>query len=352
MTRFDACWPRPKACRYERGSRKRRIRLGAGARGRLTLARLIVARLTQALAVACLAGVLLTVIAPLLPGDPAILILGPRSSPATAARLRSEMGLDLPLWRQAGGFLLGILRGDLGRDFWRGLPVSALVAAALPHTLLLAMAGMTLAAAVGIPLGALCAWRAGGRLDRLTQLAAVASFTLPSYVVGLLLLLVFAVRLGWLPAIGAGQGDGALALLRHLALPAVTLAFGWSGYLARLVRDAVLGVLGSDHIRSARAFGIPPRRILLRHALRPALAPVVAVLGVGLGSLLGGAVFIEVIFNRPGLGRLIFDAIGDRNFPVLRGGVFVAALLYVGCNLAAELALAGLDPRQRGAGAG
>ena len=148
------------------------------------------------------------------------------------------------------------------------------------------------------------------------------------------------------------QGDGALALLRHLALPAVTLAFGWSGYLARLVRDAVLGVLGSDHIRSARAFGIPPRRILLRHALRPALAPVVAVLGVGLGSLLGGAVFIEVIFNRPGLGRLIFDAIGDRNFPVLRGGVFVAALLYVGCNLAAELALAGLDPRQRGAGAG
>ncbi|MBK7780190.1 MAG: ABC transporter permease [Ardenticatenia bacterium] len=313
------------------------------------MSRLILLRLAQALAVAGLAGVLLTLIAPLLPGDPAILILGPRASAALAARLRTEMGLDQPLWRQAAGFLLGALRGDLGRDFWRGLPVTGLVGAALPHTLLLATAGMGLAAGIGIPVGAICAWRSGGRLDRVVQLAAVASFTLPSYVVGLLLLLVFAVRLGWLPAIGAGQGEGAWELLRHLLLPAVTLAIGWSGYLARLVRDAVLGVLGSDHIRAARAYGVPPRRLLLRHALRPALAPVVAILGVGLGSLLGGAVFIEVIFNRPGLGRLIFDAIGDRNFPVLRGAVFVAALLYVLCNLAAELALAALDPRQRAA---
>ena len=311
------------------------------------MARLIALRLAQALAVACLAGVVLTLVAPLLPGDPAILILGPRTSAALAARLRVEMGLDLPLWRQASAFLLGALQGDLGRDFWRGMPVRDLVAAALPHTLLLATAGMGLAAGIGIPLGALCAWRAGGRLDRFVRLAAVASFTMPGYVVGLLLLLVFTVRLGWFPAIGAGQGDGMAAMARHLVLPAVTLAIGWTGYLARLVRDAVLGVLGSDFIRTARAYGVPARRILLHHALRPALAPVVAILGVGLGSLLGGAVFVEVIFNRPGLGRLIFDAIGDRNFPVLRGGVFVAALLYVLCNLAAELALAALDPRQR-----
>jgi peptide/nickel transport system permease protein len=309
--------------------------------------RLIVRRLAQALAVACLTGVVLTLATPLLPGDPAILVLGPRTSAELAARLRVEMGLDQPLWKQAGGFLLGALQGDLGRDFWRGLPVSGLVAAALPHTLLLAGTAMALAAGIGIPLGALCAWRAGGRLDRCVRLLAVVSFTMPGYVVGLLLLLVFTVQLGWFPAIGAGQGGGAWELARHLVLPAVTLAIGWTGYLARLVRDSVLRVLGSDFIRSARAYGVPPHRILLRHALRPALAPVVAILGVGLGSLLGGAVFVEVIFNRPGLGRLIFDAIGSRNLPVLRGGVFVAALLYVLCNLAAELALAALDPRQR-----
>lgn len=308
---------------------------------------LIAARLAQALAAALLVGLLVTAAASLLPGEPAILILGPRASPALAARLNRELGLDRHIWEQGRDFALGALRGDLGRDFWQKVPVSSLVAQALPHTLALALAGLGLAVLIGLPLGAVCAWRRGGRLDRSVQLLAAMSYSLPSYVVALLLLLVFAARLRWLPATGAGQGEGGAALLRHLALPAVTLAIGWTGYLARLVRQQVAGSLESNYVRRARAYGVPNRRLLLHHALRPVLAPIVALLGVGLGSLLGGAVFVEVIFSRPGLGRLIFEAIADRNYPVLRGGVFVAALLYVLCNLLAELALVALDPRQR-----
>lgn len=308
---------------------------------------LIATRLGQALAAALLVGLLVTAAAGLLPGEPAILILGPRASPELALRLNHELGLDRPLWMQGRDFALGALRGDLGSDFWQDIPVSRLVAEALPHTLALALAGLGLAALVGIPLGALCAWHRGGRLDRTVQLLAAMSYSLPSYVVALLLLLLFAARLRWLPATGSGEGGGLLSALRHLALPAATLAIGWTGYLARLVREQVAGSLDSDYVRRAKAYGVPDRRLLLHHALRPALAPIVALLGVGLGSLLGGAVFVEVIFSRPGLGRLIYEAIADRNYPVLRGGVFVAALLYVLCNLVAELALAALDPRQR-----
>ncbi len=311
------------------------------------MGRLIATRLGQAVAAALLAGMLVTLAGTLLPGEPAILILGPRASAELAARLNRELGLDLPPWRQALAFVLGALRGDLGSDFWQGIPVLHLVAEALPHTLALAVTGLGLAASLGIPLGALCAWRRGGRLDRGVQFLAAASYSLPSYVVALLLLLVFAARLRWLPATGAGLDEGPWGVARHLVLPAMTLAVGWTGYLARLVRDQVAESLASDYVRRAEAFGVPPRRLLLRHALRPALAPIVALLGVGLGSLLGGAVFVEVIFSRPGLGRLIYEAIADRNYPVLRGGVFVAALLYVACNLMAELALAALDPRQR-----
>jgi peptide/nickel transport system permease protein len=171
--------------------------------------------------------------------------------------------------------------------------------------------------------------------------------TIPSYVAGLLLLLVFAVQLDWLPALGVGDPARPTDYLQHLVLPAVALAITWIGYLARLVRASLLEVLSTDYIRTAFAYGLRERLIHYKYALKNALIPTVAILGVGLGNLLGGAVFVEVIFTRPGLGRLIFEAIAERNYPIVRGGVLVVALLFVLANLVADLSYHYLDPRIR-----
>jgi len=174
---------------------------------------------------------------------------------------------------------------------------------------------------------------------------SVSFITLPPYVAGILLLLFFSVLLDWFPAIGAGQLSQPLDVLSHLVLPALALALSWIGYLARLVRSSMLEVMTADYIRTAAAYGLRPRTIYYKYALRNAIIPTVAVLGVGLGNLLGGAVFIEVIFSRPGLGRLIYNSISDRNYPIVRGGILVAALMFVFANLLADLSYRFLDPR-------
>jgi peptide/nickel transport system permease protein len=176
---------------------------------------------------------------------------------------------------------------------------------------------------------------------------SVSMITLPPYVAGLFLLLLFSVHFTWLPSIGAGSLSHPVDYLKHLALPAIALAVTWIGYLARLVRTSMLEVLGENHIRTARAFGLSDRIVFYKYALKNAIIPTVAVLGVGLGTLMGGTIFVEVIFTRPGLGSLIFDSIETRNYPVVRGGVLVVALLFVGANLIADLSYRYLDPRIR-----
>jgi peptide/nickel transport system permease protein len=280
-----------------------------------------------------------------IPGDPVKIILGPRASPQMSERVRTEMGLDKPIPEQVLSFVANALRGDLGQDIISREPVTRLIGQTLPHTLFLAMGGLGLAVVVGIPLGIFSATHANTRIDRLLGILSISLITTPSYVAGLVLLLIFAVKLDLLPAIGTGELSDPVDYVRHLVLPSVALAVLWVGYLSRLVRASALEVLNSNYIRTAYAYGLPERRIFYKHVLKNALIPTVAILGVGLGNLLSGALYIEVIFTRPGLGRLIYEAISDRNYPIVRGGILVTTLLFVLANLLADLSYHYLDPR-------
>lgn len=307
----------------------------------------LIKRIALAVLVALLASILLASLVHLIPGDPVKIILGPRANAELSERVRREMLLDQPILTQVVSFVAGAVQGDLGTDFLSRAPVTQLLGVALPHTIILALAGLGLAALIGIPLGVYSAVHRGQWADSVIGILSVSFVTLPSYVLGLLLLLVFAVYLRWFPAIGVGDLNDPLDYLSHLVLPTIALALTWVGYLSRLVRASMLEVIAANHIRAAFTMGLPARVVYYKYALRNALIPTVAVLGVGLGNLLGGAIFIEVIFTRPGLGRLILDAIDTRNYPVVRGGVLVAALLFVLANLIADLANRYLDPRTR-----
>ncbi|CAH2599630.1 ABC transporter permease [Rhodovastum atsumiense] len=285
------------------------------------------------------AALLLFALTLAIPGNPAQVLLGPRATPEAVAAFSAAMGLDRPLPVRLGTFLLHLLRGDLGTDVISGRSVLAMVLDVLPYTLTLTAAAMGLALLLGVPLGCLAATRPGSLPDRVLAVASVSCIAIPNFVVAVLLLLVFSTWLGWLPV--TGQGDDPLALV----LPAVALALGWVGYIARLLRSSLLEVLAAGHVRTLRAYGVPGRRVVGRYALRLAAIPVVAVLGLGIGRLLGGAILVEIVFARPGLGTLVFDAIGSRNYPVVQGSVFVAVTLFALANLVVDLLLLRLDPR-------
>jgi len=305
----------------------------------------VAGRMAGAMLSLLLVTIALTLLIHLVPGDPVVRILGPRATPELVASVRAEMNLDEPIPVQVWDFVTGALHGDLGRDFATQIPVTSLIAEALPNTIILAVVALLLAVLVGIPLGILAATHPGSWLDRVTGAASISFTSMPSYVVGLLLLLLFAVRLDWLPAIGAGDLSDPADYARHLILPVVALGIGWIGYLARLVRASLLEVLNENYIRTARAWGLSERVVVYRFALKNALVPTVAVLGVGLGYLMGGAIIIELIFTRPGLGSLIETAITDRNWPVVRGTTLIIALLFIIANLVADLSYRRLDPR-------
>jgi peptide/nickel transport system permease protein len=301
---------------------------------------------TAALAVAG-SVVLLIALTRLIPGDPATVILGSRATPETVAALNARIGLDKPLQMQVLTFFSRLIVGDLGQDVFNDRPVLQLVAAALPNTVALAISAMLLAIAIGVPLALISAHRPGGRIDRLIAFVSVGFISTPSFVVSVFLLMIFSVKLGWFPVLGAGESGDMLNQLWHLVLPTLALAAGWVGYIARLLRSSLLEVLSESHIRTLRAYGVSQAKILIKYTLKPAILPTIAVLGMGFGELLGGAVFAEVIFNRPGLGSLIYDSIRTRNYPVVQGGVFVIVLLYVLTNLVAELSQTLTDPRER-----
>lgn len=293
------------------------------------------------------AMLLLFALTVLVPGDPAAILLGPQASPEASARFIREMGLDQPIPVRFLRFFGHLLQGDLGTDVVSGRPVIDSVAAVLPYTVFLTFASIALSILIGVPLGALAATRPGSLADNLLAGLSVAFLAIPSFVIAILLLVVFSVWLDWLPVLGTAREGDWVDQARHLVLPTFALAIGWVGFIARLVRTAMLEVLNEPYIRTARAYGLPGYQILYKYALKNACVPVLAVLGLGVGRLLGGAVLVEIVFARPGLGRLVLDAINARNFPVLQGAVLVVVLLFVLTNLAVDLLYSAIDPRIR-----
>ncbi|MBD1552726.1 ABC transporter permease [Pseudomonas typographi] len=283
----------------------------------------------------------------LVPGDPASVALGPRATQAQKEALRQRMGMDQPALVQVGRFLARVATGDLGEDVLTHRPVNQLVARALPNTLVLALTAIGWAMLLGIPLGCWAALRPDTLADRVIGVLSTSVIALPAFVVAIYALLVFSVGLKWFPAIGAGHPGDLGSQLHALVLPSLTVGLSWIGYLARLVRASMLEVLQENHVRTYRAFGLSDRLIALHYVLPIAIVPVVSVLGVGIGSLLSGAVLTEIVFARPGLGKLAYDSVISRNFPVVMGTVVVTAALYVLANLAADLINARLDPRLR-----
>lgn len=283
----------------------------------------------------------------LIPGDPAAVLLGPLATPAIREAYRIKMGLDQPALVQMARFFGRVLTGDLGTDVLTNRPVLVTVAEQLPFTVVLIAASIGWSALIGIPLGCFAAVRRGSLLDRLVGILSVSVIAIPPFVVAIYGLLLFAVGLGWFPAIGAGDAGDPLDQLRHLVLPSLALGLGWVGYLARLVRASMLEVMSENHIRLARAFGLRERTITFRYALKLAIIPTVVVLGVGVGNMISGAVFAEIVFARPGVGRLMYDAVVTRNYPLVIGGVMITTVFYVACTLAADLISAWLDPRVR-----
>ena len=286
----------------------------------------------------------------LTPGDPAEVMLGSQATQEDLTRLRAQLGLDQPLHVQYVHWIGHAVRGDLGRSLWMKRPVLAEVLERFKATLVLTASALLLSTAGGLALGIASATRANSLLDRLSAVASLFGASMPVFWLGIVLMVIFSLWLGWLPASGmwAPYGGGTLRdLLAHLALPALTLAAASVTIIARLTRSAMLEVLGQDYVRTARAKGVAEWTVVVRHALKNALIPIVTVVGVQAGYLLGGAVLTETVFAWPGVGTLVVQGILARDVPLVQGCVLVVALTFVLVNLAVDVLYAYLDPRIR-----
>ena len=283
----------------------------------------------------------------LVPGDPASILLGPEASPEFAALYIAEMGLDQPIPVRLAHFFFNVAKGDLGTDVLSGRPIAAIILNVLPYTISLALSAMLVAILIGVPVGIYAATREGTLQDLALATVSLACLAVPSFVVGLVLLLVFSVWLDWLPILGMGRDESWLDHLRRMILPVVALSLGWIGLIARLVRASMIDVLREPYIDTARAYGLAPSQITYKYALKNAVTPLVAVLGLGIGRLLGGAVLVEIVFSRPGLGQLVLHAIEVRNYPVLQATVLVVVVMFVGANLIVDLLHSIFNPRVR-----
>ena len=272
------------------------------------------------------------------PGDPVLEMVGERADSATIARLRAELHLDDPLPAQFGHYVWGVVRGDLGRSYITRRPIARDLAERFPKTVQLALGAMTFAAVTGITLGVLAAVRPGGAFDRIALLLSYLGVSFPVYWVGLLLILLFAVTLRWLPPSGSGGPT-------FLVLPAATLGMRSVAFLARMTRGAMQDVLSSDFIRTARAKGLPELAVVGKHAFRNALIPVITVLGLDVGNYLTGSLLTETIFAWPGVGRYVLSAIAKRDLPAIQGSILFLSVVFVVVNLLTDLVYAQADPR-------
>ncbi|MQB12408.1 ABC transporter permease [Agrobacterium sp. ICMP 6402] len=302
-------------------------------------------RVAWACVTALLVAVFMALIVNVLPGDPVKMLVGPRADEATVARVREEMGLDLPVAQQVWNYLSDAVRLDFGRDFVNNMPVADGISAALPHTLVLALSAIFLAGVFGILLGVVASCTRHWLVRSILNVMTSIGLSMPTYVVGLLLLLVFSVQLRLFPATGTASFDRPLEYLRTLTLPTLAVSFFWICYVSKLLEANLEDAMASPFVRVARANGVPGWKIRFKYALKTAAIPLVSLLGVSSASLVGGAVFAELIFSRPGIGSLIVSAIEVRNFPIVRGGVMTLALLCVATNLFADLLYRFIDPK-------
>ena len=301
---------------------------------------LIVRRL--ALTVPVLIGVatLIFSLIHLVPGDPAQSMLGEGAAPEEITALRERLGLNRPLLEQYGAFIGGLVRGDLGDSLRYGTPVTSEIVARVPATLELAVASLAVGIGIAIPLGILAAVRRGSLVDHGSMALALAGISLPNFWLGPMLAIVFAVELGWLPVSGRGG-------LSHLVLPAITLGTALSAILARMTRAGMLEELREPYVLAARAKGVSRRQAVMKHAFRNSLIPLVTIVGLQFGAVLTGAIITETIFAWPGLGRLLVQAIGFRDYPLVQGCILFIAVTYVFVNLLTDLLYGVLDPRIR-----
>lgn len=308
-------------------------------------------RLVQTVPVLIVSSIFVFLIVHLLPGDAAVVVAGPEATDETVEAIRARMGLDQPLYVQYWIWITDVIRGDLGDSYINRLPASELIASRLPATLVLGVSAFLVTVVLSVPLGVLAALREGKITDWLVSTVGAFVIAVPNFWVGILLILLFALHLGWLPPGGyvGFEHDPALAL-RSLILPTLALASSSIFHVARFVRSALLDTLGDDFVRTARAKGVPARRVLTRHAIRNALIPVVTMLGITLGGMLSGAVVIESVFAWPGLGRLLVQSILNQDFTVVQGVLLLMVLLFVVVNLVVDLLYSVLDPRIQVAG--
>lgn len=276
----------------------------------------------------------------LVPGDPVEVMLGESASSADRTQLRAELGLDQPVIVQFGRYLTKLAQGDFGNSIHSREPVSKMLAERLPATIRLALLALAIAITIGLPLGIIAALRANRWPDRLATLTSLTLSAMPHFWLGPLLMMVFALWLGWLPVSG-------MESQASIILPALTLGFGLSAILTRMTRASLLEVLNEDFVRTARAKGLYERDVILRHAMRAALLPVVTIVGLQLGGLLAGTVITETVFGWDGVGRLLVESIEKRDYPVTQACVLVIALIYVLVNLVTDLTYSRLDPRVR-----
>jgi peptide/nickel transport system permease protein/oligopeptide transport system permease protein len=283
------------------------------------------------------------------PGDPAELVLGDYIgvTPEVLAEVRERLGVDRPLGVQYVTYVSRVARGDLGRSFRTNQLVLAEIAGQAPFTVLLTLAGVLVAVFVGVPAGIVAAVRRNTPADYATMTVAMVWLSSPSFWFGILLIYVFAYRLGWFPVFGAGTWGDWRSLALHLVLPAAAIGVRSAALIARMTRSALLEVLGQDYVRTARAKGLADAAVLLRHALRNAAIPVLTIVGLDIAYLLGGAVVTETVFSRPGLGKLVVDAIYARDYPMVQGAIMVFAVSILLVNLLVDLSYAVVDPRVR-----
>jgi peptide/nickel transport system permease protein len=310
-------------------------------------ARFVANRLVTTVLIVFCAMLLLVALSAIVPGDPASALLGPQATPELRAQFVRDMGLDQPIHVRLWRFFAAALTGNLGVDVISGRPVLTLIREVLPYTLILTFASLALSVAVGVPLGIYAATHRGSWMDNALAFVSVAFIAMPSFVVAIFLLLVFAIWLDWLPVLGASRTGDFWDEFKRMILPTLAIAAGWTGYFARLMRSSMLEVLAEPHVRTMRAFGVSERLVVYKYALKNACIPAVALLGFGIGRVLGNAVFIEVVFARPGIGRLIYEAISTRNYPVVQGAVLVIVVLVVTVNLIVDLSYSAIDPRIR-----
>lgn len=284
------------------------------------------------------------VLARLVPGDAASVILGDQASEASLRALRTRLGLDQPVYVQYLTFIGDVLRGNLGQSLANGRSVIQEVLLVLPYTAELTLAAIAIGVALGLPLGVAAAIGRNGWIDYASRVLSLVGLSFPAFVSGILMLIVFAIQLGWFPVLNSGGADAA-DRLRNLALPALNLGLIMMAYIVRVTRASMLGVLGEDYIRTARAKGVRPGRLILRHALRNGLIPVITVVGLYFGTLIGNSVLTEIIFNRPGLGKLILGALNARDHTLLQGLMIIFAICVIVVNTLTDLAYGLVDPR-------